>query len=191
MGDSDALICDTCSLYMLLRIVPPMLTDPAYRCYTTRGVRDEFVKGPVHFRMKYPWKAEMRKHLKHLGSTDSQSLGVQMHLEAIDIALLGKPEVNLSKTDKRVLACALEYGYVVVTEEREMMKFASESFASTFQGGMSALEVLNRWIEAGLVVWSEDLESVLCDWKSVGEKRQPQGAIVKYEILTGCKYSGS
>ena len=168
-----------------------MLSDTTFGCVTTRGVRDEFVKGPPRFRAKYPWRKDMRPFLKHLPSSEAESADVKIQLEAIEACLRLDPQYNLSRVDKGILACALEYGYVIVTEERVMAEFGRRTFPTTYKGDWSALELLNSWIESDLVEWSQALEEILCDWRATGEKPQPASAIERYEKLTGHKYVGS
>jgi hypothetical protein len=52
-------VCDTCSLIMLLRIAPDMFADPRYRCVTIAPVFNEYVR-TQRFKHRYPWREALR-----------------------------------------------------------------------------------------------------------------------------------
>ncbi|NQV19357.1 MAG: hypothetical protein HQ534_12545 [Armatimonadetes bacterium] len=47
------IICDTCSILMLIRIAPDMFIDSKYGCKTINEVRKEFIS-TTRFKEKYP-----------------------------------------------------------------------------------------------------------------------------------------
>ena len=79
------IVADTCSLLMLLRLNPEMLTDPKFGCCTTQEIRDEIFQ-TARFARDYPWRNEFRNKIQvvplgsvtHAPSYENAKLAVKM-----------------------------------------------------------------------------------------------------------------
>jgi len=57
------ILCDTCSILMLLRIAPQMFLDDTYQCCTIAEVRNEIFQ-TQKFKNKYPWREKFKDKIK-------------------------------------------------------------------------------------------------------------------------------
>ena len=54
------ILCDTGSIWMLIRIVPDMFMDERFECVTVHDVRKEVFQ-TQRFKTRYPWRNEFKK----------------------------------------------------------------------------------------------------------------------------------
>ncbi|KPA09987.1 hypothetical protein MHK_009813 [Candidatus Magnetomorum sp. HK-1] len=59
------ILCDTCSVLMLIRINPEMFTRECFNCATTTEVQKELSR-TQKFKTKYPWRNKYKKYIKPL-----------------------------------------------------------------------------------------------------------------------------
>jgi len=59
------------------------------------------------------------------------------------------------------------------------------------QVDISPLEIINMWLEEGLISWDDVKHGYLSEWDRLEEPRQPIKAIGKFQQFTGKIYSGS
>ena len=57
------ILCDTCSILMVIRIAPDMLTDKKYGCFTIQEVREEIIR-QQKFKDKYPWRLRFKNKIR-------------------------------------------------------------------------------------------------------------------------------
>ena len=53
------ILCDTCSVLMLIRIAPDMFCDDRYECVTIQEMIQEMFR-TQKFKMRYPWRTKYK-----------------------------------------------------------------------------------------------------------------------------------
>ena len=76
------ILCDTCSILMLIRIAPNMFSDPEFGAVTIPNVAREFT-GTQKFKSKYPWRSEYRSHVVPVASSAMQDDDYILILELV------------------------------------------------------------------------------------------------------------
>ncbi|MBD3241514.1 MAG: hypothetical protein GF331_13070 [Chitinivibrionales bacterium] len=191
------ILCDTSSILMLLRIAPDMFTDERYGCKTIREVHDEIVR-TTKFKSKYPWTRGMRPRVRPLVLGEQQKHREAVFFDAIR-ALNLQGTVNkkterffdLSHEDMRLISHALALGYKISSGDRELKEFARQEFAADFRGSISPFEIINQWLESGIISWDEEKQRYLSAWADDREHPQPLNAKKHFKALSGSDYSGS
>jgi len=191
------ILCDTSSILMLIRIAPEMFIEKEYECCTIGLVRKE-IFGTQRFKTKYPWRIQFKNKVKSLPHDISDNNEVQRYFDAIS-SLIEHGRVNertgvefdLSYIDKRLLACALCNGYKISSGDADMKQFAKQEFAGDFRGWISALGIVNRWLDKGLIKWDRSLHVHLAEWEAYNEHPQPQRQKNRFKKLTKRNYPGS
>lgn len=191
------ILCDTSSVVMLLRIVPNMFQDARYGCVTIKEVRDEMI-GTQKFKSRYPWRTDYKDKLVPLAASRMETVEVSQYYSVID-ELIKAGTLNrksgrlfdLSYTDKRILAGALAHGYKISSGDQDLILFAKQEFRSTFKGDITPLEIINLWLNRGLISWDDVKHEYLSEWDRLEEPAQPKKAIGKFQKLTGKRYPGS
>ena len=188
------ILCDTCSVLMLIRIAPDMFTDERFGCATIPKVHEEIYR-TQKFKTKYSWREEYREQFKTLGTSVSQSEEVKLQLETIKVLVDAGVEnqdtgnlVDLSLTDMHVVACASAYGHGISSVDRNLVYFAQNEFELQ---NISPLGLVNMWIQNGLISWDERLQILMEDWEKNGEAEQPLEEVGRFQQLTGFRYVGS
>jgi hypothetical protein len=188
------ILCDTSSIFLLLRIAPGMFTDPRYECVTIQEVHDEIFR-TQKFKDKYPWRFDFKPKVRCLGYSDVHSRSYETLYEMINLSLesgvidaVTGHDFNLSRVDKSIVACALANKYKVASGDASLCRYAGQEFGEIFEGSVSALEVLNGWLEKKLFVWNDTIQAFLNDWKIQNEASQPPGAVKRFKELTGLSF---
>ncbi len=57
------ILCDTCSVLMLIRIAPKMFNEKEYECLTVKEVHQE-IKRTQKFKEKYQWRIDFLPEIK-------------------------------------------------------------------------------------------------------------------------------
>jgi hypothetical protein len=190
------ILCDTSSILLLLRIAPDMFVIADFECCTIREIHDELIR-TTKFKTKYPWIHDKRPKLKPLMLTDEQKKSEKTYFEAIN-SLYRNGTLNtktdkffdLSHEDMKVISTALTLEYQISSGDKGLMQFAQQEFAGEFKGSVSALEVINTWIEKELITWDQEKQDILAEWKTQREVVQPQRAISDFKRLTKWLYPG-
>jgi hypothetical protein len=165
-----------------------MFVDDRFECVTIQTVRRELF-GTTKFKDKYPWRTQYKAKLKAMPTTMLDATTLSVVNAAADEHFnerTGRP-YNLSPADKEVAAYALSKGWDVSTGDSGLIDFLNQQFHTQ---PLSALEVLNYWLEKKVVSWSEQLHAILVEWTTQGERPQPQAAKKRFTALTGKKYPG-
>ena len=63
------ILCDTCSILMVIRIAPDMLTDKNYGCFTIQEVRKEIIR-QQKFKDKYPWRHRFKDKIRCIPNSE-------------------------------------------------------------------------------------------------------------------------
>ena len=182
---------------MLLRITPDMFQDERYGCVTIQEVRDELFS-TQKFKSKYPWRTDYKDRVKTISPGKIDKASVDLYFSAIDAlnmaGTVNKKSIrlfDLSLTDKKVLSNALAHGFKITSGDRDLIQFARQEFREIFKGNLSPLEIINMWLEKGLLVWDDMKHEYLAEWERLEEPHQPIKAIGKFQQLTGKRYPGS
>lgn len=186
------LICDTCSVLMLIRITPGMFCDPKYECVTIKAVYDELFKTPK-FKPKYPWLSRLKPKIITLDITtieknliEKNKKLINYHVDSTGVInnITGEP-FNLSETDKTVIAHAVCLNKEVSSVDRDLCAYLDQQFDIK---SYEPLLVINLWLQKGLIKWNDNKQTVLENWIVCDEPRQTQENIDKFEELTGREY---
>lgn len=187
------ILADTCSVLMLLRIAPEMFSDPQYECVTTTEVLRE-LKSNQKFKTKYPWIKSLIPGIKCIGNSELETDDYNTALSTIELLLSTNPinkttqkVFDLSRVDRHIIACAAAKNFSITTGETDIIDFARQEFSIK---SLSALGVLNIWLEKGLVACDEDLLAIIDDWEHSREAGQPTSDIEKFQKLTKKFYLG-
>jgi hypothetical protein len=191
------ILCDTSSILLLLRIAPDMFVDARYECCTIREIHDEIIR-TTKFKSKYPWTRSMRPKLKPLTFSEEQKKSEEIFYSAISFLIRNgivnkktKRFFDLSREDMKVISNALALGYRISSGDNGLIEFAKQEFADEFAGSVSALEVINIWIEKNIITWNQEKQNFLSDWKTQREVAQPPKAVSDFKRLTKMPYTGS
>ncbi|MDG5814965.1 hypothetical protein QA601_07750 [Chitinispirillales bacterium ANBcel5] len=191
------ILCDTSSILMLLRIAPDMFIDERYECKTIRVVHDEIVR-TTKFKVKYPWMREMRAKVKPMVLNEKQKQTETAYWETIH-ALNNFGTVNnktgqlidLSWVDIGVISHALALEYKITSGDVNLLQFARQEFKEEFRGSVSPLEMINHWLESGVIEWDEEKQRYISAWMGDNEHPQPPKEKKRFRHLAGNKYTGS
>jgi len=184
------ILCDTCSVLMLLRIAPNMFTDARYECTTVQQVWEEITQ-TQKFKTKYPWRKEYARHIRSLPQSKVDTEDYRLTLSAAKLteqtqrnSRTGKT-FGLSRRDIEIAACAIAHDYGVSTTDVNLVDFLKQQYDI---GNVPPLKLVNDWIEKRLLEWTEFRQSVLTDWIACGEASQAHSEIKRFEKLTGSRY---
>jgi len=185
------ILCDTCSILMLIRIAPDMFVNPKYECVTINEVRDEFI-GTVHFKDKYPWRKEFKSHIKSrmlLSKADIDSyFQIVNSLASSAINKKTNRFFSLSHVDQLIAATVIGNDDVTIsTGDQGLIDFLDQEFD---EQNVYSLELVVEWLEMQLINWSDSIKFVLDDWDDKNEKPQPRSAAQALELSTGYRYTG-
>ncbi|MCI4627045.1 MAG: hypothetical protein L3V56_13950 [Candidatus Magnetoovum sp. WYHC-5] len=180
-------LCDTCSIIMLLRIAPNMFSDERYKCVTIVQVRQEIVR-TRKFKYKYSWLNNNAKEIKILKISKLEANKKDQYLTLINQYInVGDMNYGLSTVDKEIAACSLANGYNLVTSDTKLGVFLKKFFDKEV---IEPLSLLNDWLRKGCFTWSDELQEIIKDWSYCNEKPQAKDEKELFESLTGYKYEG-
>ena len=94
---------------------------------------------------------------------------------------------NLSSVDQKIAACSIAHNFTLTTVDDDLADFIRQEFSGS---SISPLEIINDWLEKGLVKWDENFQAIIEDWDKCNEHPQPKKEIKGFEKITGFKYSG-
>ncbi len=186
------MICDTCSVLMLIRIAPEMLCDPKYECVTIKAVYDELFKTP-RFKFKYPWLARLEPKIKTLDISPNEKNLIEKNLKVIKChvesagiinTITGGP-FNLSQTDKTIVAHAVCLNTSVSSVDHDLSAYLDQQYEIKV---WEPLCLINHWLQNDIIIWDDSKQTVLENWVACQEARQTQKNIDKFEELTGREY---
>jgi hypothetical protein len=184
------ILCDTCSLIMLIRIEPQMLTDSKYGCVTARQVWEEFTQ-VTKFENKYPWRKKYKSLIRFLGQSKIDTGDYQLVLKAVKISAISQinertgRSYGLSHTDLEIAAVAVAHDYNICSTDGSLVDFLEQQYETA---NATPLKIVNDWIKKGLIEWNDSRQAVIADWIKCNEKPQPTAEIKRFESLTGYKY---
>ncbi len=184
------ILCDTCSVLMLLRIAPDMFADTRYRCVTIRHVWDE-IKQTQKFKSKYPWRTEYVKHVRSLSKSDAEPSDYQRIHRTVRITeqaqrnkRTGKA-YGLSRRDVEIAACAVANQFSVCSTDVNLVDFLLQQYEIS---NMSPLQLVNDWLEMGLFEWTDFRQGILTEWIACNEPPQPRHEIRRFEEIAKRTY---
>jgi hypothetical protein len=187
------ILCDTCSILMLIRIAPEMFCDERYECVTIQEVIHEIFR-TQKFKIRYPWRERYKSKIKALGISQINKGDFKLHLDAVrNIVSAGKRNektnlyFNLSRVDQIIAACSIAHNFKLTTVDDDLAIFVKQEFSCET---ISPLGIINDWIERGLISWNDDMQLIIDDWVKCNESPQPKIETKRFEKITGYKYSG-
>lgn len=192
------ILCDTCSILMVIRISPDMLIDKKYGSFTIQEVRKEIIR-QQKFKDKYPWRQKFKDKILCIPNSEiiNNDL-VDQYIDVINLLTENNTTNNktgrlfdLSPVDKKFIACAFSFGFKISTGDGDIKDIANQEFSKAFKGNISPLGMINMWTRKGLIDWNDELHEYVADWKRTGEALQPKHQKREYKKLTGLKYPGS
>ena len=190
------ILCDTCSILMLIRIAPSMFSDHKFRTITISNVAREFIS-TQKFKSKYPWRSDYRSNVVPATSSSMQNDDYKFFLNLVN-KMLENGVINskndllfdLSTVDKEVVSYALSQGHAISTGDQGIIDFASQEFSDDFKGNRSPLELIVDWLKMGLFDWDDSRHRVLAEWALTNERPQPAKAKGAFKKITGRSYPG-
>lgn len=187
------ILCDTCSVLMLIRIAPEMFCDERYECVTIQEVIHEIFR-TQKFKVRYPWRERYKSKIKAMGVSQINQGDFMLFLETIkSIVSAGKRNeetnlyFNLSHVDQVIAACSIAHNFKLTTVDDDLANFVKQEFSGET---ISPLGIINDWIERRLIRWNDDLQLIIEDWEKCNESPQPKKEIKRFERITGYKYAG-
>jgi hypothetical protein len=190
------ILCDTSSIFLLLRIAPDMFTDPTYDCATLPDIFNETFR-TQKFKEKYPWRTNFKSKVKPLPySRYSNQAFYETHKTIkllLDTGVIDNETgdlFKLSPEDCAIVSCAIVHDFEISSGDRGLVAFARQEFPAMFKGNLCALEVINRWLVNNAITWDNTKHGVLADWKLKKEAPQPRPAIQQFRKLTRRDYPG-
>jgi len=175
---------------MLLRIAPDMFRDPRFGCVTIHNVWEEFTRN-ARIGRKYPWRKQMKQHVRSIPRGRLETGG--FHRDLTVIRAVEQNSINqrtqrpfgLSEVDRRIAATCLDRDLELCTAEYNLEDFMRQEFD---RSNVPPLELVNSWVEQGLISWSDERHAVVEDWITQHERPQPPEQIKRFKKLTGCAY---
>jgi hypothetical protein len=76
------ILCDTCSVLMLIRIAPDMFTDERFDCVTVQEVCEEIFR-TQRFKTKYPWRTDYKDKIRPSNSPRNTGDAFELHLDVV------------------------------------------------------------------------------------------------------------
>lgn len=76
------ILCDTCSVLMLIRIAPEMFYDSRFECITIPEVFKELFQ-TQKFKTSYPWRREYKSKIKAIGTSEIEKGDFKLYLQSI------------------------------------------------------------------------------------------------------------
>ena len=176
---------------MLLQIAPDMFSDERFECLTIQDVYEEIVR-TTKFKTKYPWIKESRTNIRSLPLSESNSEKVNLILNTITTMIIngvknkktGK-SFDLSREDRKLIACASAYRYSLSSGDKALTQFAVQEFKDSIPSIISPLELINLWLEKGLIEWDSEKQALISLWEANNEHPQPIKAKKQFRKLTG------
>ena len=190
-GHSLYVLCDTSSILMLLQIAPDMFSDPRFECLTIQDVYEEIVR-TTKFKTKYPWIKESRTNIRSLPLSESNSEKVNLIFNAITTMIRNgvknkktDKSFDLSREDRKLIACASAYRYSLSSGDKALTQFAVQEFKDSIPSIISPLELINLWLEKGLIECDSEKQALISLWEANNEHPQPIKAKERFKKLTG------
>ena len=187
------ILCDTCSVLMLIRIAPDMFCDERFECITIQEVLQELFR-TQKFKIQYPWRDRYKSKIKALGNSEVRKEGFQLFLETVrNIVSAGKINkrtglyFNLSRVDQVIAATSIANNFKLTTVDDDLAEFINQEFSGST---ISPLGIINDWIGKGLIKWDDEMQAVVEDWERCNEHPQPKREVKKFNKLTGYRYAG-
>lgn len=187
------ILCDTCSILMLIRIAPEMFHDKRYGCVTVQEVVRELFR-TQKFKEKYPWRTKYKKKISPLGVTAVKKGDFKLYSNTIknliDVGTINKKTdryFNLSYTDQMIAAYAIAHGFKLSTGDGDLADFVVQEFSGVI---ISPLGIVNDWMEKRLIDWKDTFQEIIEDWDRCNEHPQPKKEVRRFEKLSGYKYTG-
>jgi hypothetical protein len=187
------ILCDTCSVLMLIRIAPEMFCDERFECVTVPEVIKELFQ-TQKFKTSYSWRIEYKNKIKAIGTTEIEKGDFKLYLQSIrSIIQTGKINkrtgryFNLSRVDQTIAACTVAHNYKISTIDNDLEDFIRQEFSGQ---AISPLGVINDWLEKRLIKWDKKLQIIMEDWQACNESPQPNNEIKRFEKNTRYKYAG-
>ena len=130
------ILCDTCSILMVIRIAPDMLIDEKYGCVTIQEVREEIIR-QQKFKDKYPWRHGFKDKIRCIPNSEIINNDfANQYLEAINLLIESNITNNktgrlfdLSPVDKKFISCALSFGFKISTGDGDIKNIANQEFS--------------------------------------------------------------
>lgn len=95
---------------------------------------------------------------------------------------------ELSKIDKKIIACVIELEYELSSVDRDLNDFVEQQ---TDKKSIKPLALINIWLEKDLLNWDKEKQSYIRDWDLQNEAPQDKNDIKKFESFSGYNYCGS
>jgi hypothetical protein len=184
------ILCDTCSILMLIRIQPAMLTDSRYGCVIVRQVWEEFFQ-TQKFKNKYPWRGNYKRQLNCLSQSAVVTKDYQLALKTAKIIestqrnTRNDKSYGLSRRDLEMAAIVIANNFSLCSTDISLIDFLEQQYNIS---NSEPLRIINDWIEEKLFVWDDKQQAVIADWIRCNEKPQSAKEIKRFEALTGYKY---
>ncbi len=185
------ILCDTCSILMLIRIAPEMFHDDRYGCVTIIEVFHELFR-TQKFKNQYPWRVKYKAKIRALGASQINKGDFKLYLETVkSIMFTGKINnrtgyyFNLSHTDQVIAACSIAHNIKLATVDDDLADFLKQEFSGQT---ISPLGIINNWLEKKLIRWNDEMQKIIEDWERANESPQPRKEIKRFEKITGYKY---
>jgi hypothetical protein len=190
------ILCDTCSILMLLRIAAEMFADNRFECRTIREVHEEILR-TTKFKTRYPWTRDFRDRIRPRPLTDAQKESEARNFAAVKALVdnvtlnerTGRP-FDLSYIDIKVISHCVTLESHLSSGDDCLVDFLKQQYPGSFKGSVPPLELINRWLAAQLVVWDDAKQTVLVEWATMNEHPQPRPAAARFRELTGRAYPG-
>ena len=78
------ILCDTCSVLMLIRIAPEMFCDDRFECVTIPEVIHELFQ-TQKFKTSYPWRKEFKSKIKAIRTSEIEKGDFKIYLQSIRV----------------------------------------------------------------------------------------------------------
>ncbi|MBZ0203269.1 MAG: DNA-binding protein [Ignavibacteria bacterium] len=145
-ANEKILLIDTNSYFRLAQSIHPLLNvyfgDERYIILILKELESEYKKSS-NLQNKFPWvyEAEFVENRKHVLKISKTNVGAIF--EYIKYIRLFSREnyLTVSEVDIKYLATALEFGYILVTDDSDMLKVASE-FDITIMNSLGLLKCM-------------------------------------------------
>ncbi len=185
------ILCDTCTVLMLIRIVPDMFIDTKYGCFTINEVLNEIFQ-TQKFKNKYPWRTDYKSKIFPNTSLFQRDENfnivfnvIKNKISAGTINRLTGRYFDLSYVDKFVAAYAINNDLSISTSDKDLINFLKQEFDIS---NICPLEIINTWLKSEILIWNDEHHKLIREWIVDEEPEQPRSAKKEFERITGYRF---
>lgn len=110
------ILCDTCSVLMLIRIASDMFTDEGFDCVTVQEVCEEIFR-TQRFKTKYPWRSDYKHKIRPSNFLKGTGDNFELHFDLVTRLI-----------DAGGISAKTAYGLEISSTDNSLIDFLEQEF---------------------------------------------------------------